>query len=70
MTIYVVNHYCLYAGPARTDVLYTEPKQAKNGKYPIAQDIGADAPYRAWRYGYGEACVLPGKTVVELDVLR
>lgn len=70
MTIYVVNYYWLYSGSARTNVLYTDPKQAKNGKYPLAQDTCANAPYGSWRYGYGEACVLPGKTVVDFDVIK
>lgn len=71
-TIYVANAYNPSHGQAIAEVLFDNPGQFNSGHYPESQDIARhpNTPeLNAWRDGFGEACVLPGQSAVERDIL-
>lgn len=71
-TIYISNSYDPIRGQAICEVLFDNPEQFKSRRYPEAQDIvrHPDTPeLNEWRDGFGEACVLPGQSAVERDIL-
>ena len=71
-SIFVVNAYNPTHGQATAEVLFDNPEQFNSGHYPESQDIARhpNTPeLNEWRDAFGEACVLPGQTAVERDIL-
>ena len=71
-TIYVANAYSPTHGQATAEVLFDNPEQFNSGHYPESQDIVRHPntlERNEWRDGFGEACVLPGQSAVERDIL-
>ena len=71
-TIYVANAYSPTNGTATSEVLFDTPSRLRSGHYPESQNIARhpNTPeLNEWRDGFGEACVLPGQSAVERDIL-